>query len=414
MSAIRRISVLALVLVPVTAYAGNGTHPRTPVEWEPLPACMTIVDRSESPVVEFEYGIPYEDTELTADEVATSRRHQFLAFCRQHTIQIPLPSWLTMADVEDAQDKGLVDPDLEPEEDIIDLNPDWKDCMVRITGDDERRPINFAEADKPVVWDTTGVPVGAYAINGYTWEPQFNVYWLRNGVVKVVDDPDPAMSPPALALRNLSDDEIIVYKGEDLRLFGCLSATDGSTLTGYWARTDIKDGQLTWNMFADDVPVAGDEFELMFTPPAETQGQLIAIRVDITDPMDRTYTAHMDRLASVLESEAPVETGGGCDGTTFIVDPNCGSGGDSSTGAANTTDASLTGGSGVDATGIVGPTSGAGESSSGGAGSTGGSGPDQTSGEKGCSCAVAGPGASLASTVWLLGLLGLRRRARRV
>ena len=60
---------------------------------------MTIVDRTVDAKLVLNYTIPYEDTEVTSDEVADSRRHQFLAFCRGHSRQEPLPVWLTDADV---------------------------------------------------------------------------------------------------------------------------------------------------------------------------------------------------------------------------------------------------------------------------------------------------------------------------
>jgi len=401
MSAIRLGLFLGLVLAPGVVQAGNGMHPRTPVLWEPEPACMTIVDRSVSPVFEFQYTILYEDEvpPEAMDEVEDSRTHQFLAFCRQHSVQIPLPVWLSQADVDRADEKDLVDPlELGPG-DIIETSPEWMGCMVRITADDERRLITFAEAKKPVVWDTTGVPVGPYVISGYTWEPPFNIYSLRNGVVKVIDDPDPAMSPPALAIRNRLDEDVIVWMGEDLRLFGCLDALDGSTISGYWAYTE-KEDQLTWNQFAADVPVEGGEFELAFTPPAGVYG-LLAIRVDITDPLDRTYTAHMDVLAQLLDTPAPAGTGGECEGSGFLVEPEC-SGGATDDGAGE-------GSSGAGVTGSDGPTEG---SSGGASGSTSGTtGTEQTPGpsESCAGCAVGGSGASL---VWLVGVACLRRRRR--
>ena len=401
MSAIRTTLVLGLVLLPAAARAGNGTHPRTPVLWEPEPACMTIVDRTVSPVVEFQYTIPYEDVELTVDEVDDSRRHQFLAFCRQHSVQIPMPGWLSEADVAQADAKDLVDPADLTADDIIDTSPEWMDCMVRITGDDERRPIDYAAAAMPVVWDTTGIPAGVYAVNGYTWEPTFNVYWLRNGVVKVIDDPDPAMNPPALAIGNRLDEDVIAFKGEDLQLFGCLDAMDGSTITGYWASTDTEDNKLVWNEFAPDTPVSGGEFELAFTPPEEALGMLVAIRIDITDPMDRTYTAHMDVLASLLKVEAPEETSGGCDSGGFI---GCGTGDEE--GTASGGEVTSADGTGAGSTGAGGgPTEGGGT-----AGESSDSAPQTPGASEGCAgCAVGGPGVPL---VWLICVTGLRRRRR--
>ena len=58
-------------VVPGVAHAGNGTHPRTPVLWEPEPACLTVVDRTIDAKLAFNYTIPYEDLrpENAIDEV---------------------------------------------------------------------------------------------------------------------------------------------------------------------------------------------------------------------------------------------------------------------------------------------------------------------------------------------------------
>ena len=71
---------------------------------------------------------------------------------------------------------------------------------TRITADDERRPITYEAAKEPVLWDTTGLPVGPQIVYGYTWEPLINLWSRRMGVVQVVDDLDLAASPPALAV----------------------------------------------------------------------------------------------------------------------------------------------------------------------------------------------------------------------
>lgn len=392
----------AVVLgAPALAYAGNGTHPRTPVLWEPAPECLTIVDRTVDAKLTFNYTIPYEDTEPTADEVDDSRRHQFLAFCHGHSRQEPLPVWIAGADVTVSADKGLIDPaDVKPE-DVLETSTLWKDCWYRVTGDDERRPITFAEAAKPVVWDTSMLPVGPYVLAGYTWEPAFNTWWERSGVIKVIDDPDPAASPPALALSN---GEEIKFSNEILTLRGCLSAMDGSTITGSWSRTDGE--SLDWQVFASDVPVSGEEFELDFTPPPESVGESIAFKVEITDPMDRRFTAHMDFLATILPGDD--ETGGcGDSGMSFIGDPNCGSSSGSSSEASG--GAASSGGTG-DSADLTGGSTGA-AGSSGGSDETGPG--EQPQGKDGCGC-VAGGGAgslSLSSLVLGLGLLLRRRRA---
>ena len=381
--------LLAGLLAPGLARTGNGVHPRTPVLWQPEPACMTVVDRTVDAKLVFGYTIPYEDTELTADEVLDSRRHQFIGFCRGHSRQEPLPVWLTDVDVAAAAAKSLIDPADVDAEDVFETSAAWKDCWFRITGDDERRPITFVSAMKPVVWDTTTLPVGAYVISGYTWEPPFNIWSERSGVVKVIDDPDPTKSPPALALTN---GEEIKYGDEVLTLVGCVDAMDGSTISGYWSLTTSD--ALDWQMFAENVPVSGDSIELDFMPPPEVHGEQIAMKVEVVDPMDRRFTAHLNTLATILPPKAS-ETGGCEDtGSTFIGDPGC-SGGTTSEGPTSGPD------------GSSGP-----EGSSDGAGS-GTTGPGaQPGGEGGCGCRSAA-GAPSALLVGLTVLVGRRRRARR-
>ncbi|HEY0134382.1 MAG TPA: hypothetical protein VGB85_09890 [Nannocystis sp.] len=312
--------VAGLVVMSGTARAGNGIHPRTPVKWEPEPACMTIVDRSVDAKLTFNYSIPYEDTrpDNAVDEVEDSRRHQFIAFCHGHSVQQPLPVWLSMADVDAAKGVGIIDMGGVAAEDILELNPEWKDCFTRITADDARREILFAEANKPVVWDTTGLAAGAYIVSGYTWEPVFNIWSVRPGVVKVVDDPDPAKNGPALAITNRNE---VKYGDEVLMLTGCVDAMDGSTITGYWSLTDNAD-VLDWKPFAAGTPVSGDSFELPFMAPPEAVGGPVTIKIEITDPMDRKFTAHMLTLADFLQGSAG-ESGDCSDTGNFIGMPGC-------------------------------------------------------------------------------------------
>lgn len=378
-----------------TVWAGNGIHPRTPVLWEPAPACMTVVDRTVDAKLAFTYTIPYEDLRPvdSTDEVDDSRRHQFIALCAGHSPQEPLPVWLSVADVMQAEATGTVKlADLDPQE-IFETNAMWKDCFTRITADDARRLITFAEAGKPVVWDTTGLAAGAYLISGYTWEPVFNIWSRRPGVVKVIDDPDPTKSGPALAITN--EDEI-KYSDEVLTVVGCVDAMDGSTITGYWARTsDDTPKVLEWMPFAADTPVSGESFALDFSPPPESVGQEIAIKAEIVDPMDRRYTAHMSALASILEGGAG-DSGDCADSSmNFITPPECesGSGGEGSGSAG-------TGESG----GVTAPTG-----SSGGGGEDTGVTTTPMAGDGGCGGCVLGGGGS-GWLLWTPCLLWLRRR----
>ena len=50
---------LLVLLSSRAAQASNGIHPRTPVVWEPAPACMTVVDRSVEAKLEAARPHPY-------------------------------------------------------------------------------------------------------------------------------------------------------------------------------------------------------------------------------------------------------------------------------------------------------------------------------------------------------------------
>ncbi|MFV8749273.1 MYXO-CTERM sorting domain-containing protein [Nannocystaceae bacterium ST9] len=317
--------VLGSMLAPASAWAGNGTHPRTPVSWSDAP-CMTIVDRSVSPIHSFGYSIPYEDVDVTPDEVPDSRTHQFFAYCRDRHLEEILPSWITEADAMAAAAKGLgelADVDLELQ--VLENVPEWADCWTRITADDQRRPITFAAAAEPVEWDTTALPAGTWVVEGYTYEPWFNMWTPHPGVFKIVDDPDPAASPPAAAL---TFTEQTVTFGDSGTVSGCVDAMPGSTMTLSWALSAFGN-EPQWHEFASDVPVEGASFELAFAPTIEAVSSSVLIRLDVSDPLARSWTAHAIEYIAVVENVGDE----GCDEGTFVVGDPCDTGTGSETGA---------------------------------------------------------------------------------
>ncbi len=376
------LGVLLLALAPV-AKAGNGPEPRTPVDWTGA-SCMTIVDRSVSATVHLDYAIPMEDTELTQDEVEDSRTHQFFGFCRALDPQTYLPRWITEADVERAREIGIAPPTVNSRN-VMETNTDWADCWHRINADDERRPITYAAAEEGVDWDTTDLAVGTYVIEAYTWEPPLNIWSSRAGVIKVVDGPDPALSPPAVGISNTQD---VIDQTETVIIEGCASAEDGSTVTAYWG---LPAGEVTWIPFVENDPVRGDSFAFEFDPPQEAVGESVMIRVDITDPSGRSYSHYMRDLVYVLGDPYPE----GCEGNVF-VDPDCDATGTS--GAADT--------GGLDST-----SSGTSTASPAGSEADGGQadGDDGNGGSGGCR--VQQPSSPYGTGLLLLGLVaGLRRR----
>jgi len=306
----RPVALAALVvgLAPAPVLAANGAKQRTLVQWG-APPCMTLVDRSRAPVLHLEYSIANEDTDLTSDEVADSRTHQFFATCRTSVPLDVLPSWITTTDVDAALTKALITNPVPPAQ-ILEGNAEWAECWTRITADDERRPITFAMADAGVDWDTSALAPGAYTVHGYTYEPAVNLWVQRPGVVKVHDG-DPDAAGPAAAI---TTGELTLYRDGVGQIEGCVDAPAGTTMIFEWAVANEPTPQ--WVAFATQEPVDGDGFAVAFDPPEAIVGGTAAVRATFTSPDGRSYTTMMRDMIVVLDLDDPA-----CAGSGFIDDP---------------------------------------------------------------------------------------------
>lgn len=374
------------------------THLRTPVVWEDV-ACLNFHNRSEGTTLHLPYTIAKEDLEIGTDEVADSRRHQFFAFCRPHHPQDFLPTWITQSDVDAAVAvPELLQPGTVQMDDILELNSQWDDCWYRINGDDERRPISFAMADAGIDWDTTDAPAGVYTLYGYTWEPVFNIWALRPGVLKLHDgDPD-AIGPAAA----ITTGELTPYRDEEVMIEGCIDAIPDSTYTVYWALTPEPDVEPDWvEYLQEDVP--GPDFAFAFTPPEAMWGESGMIRLDVSDPEGRTYTTYQADPMLVINESDPDACN---DGSGFIGSPGCS---DESSGSGSSATGAETGGSsGASATG-TGETSA--ETSGAMTATTVGATADDGGGGETCACTTDSRPTALASVLLLLPLARRRRRA---
>lgn len=390
-SRVRWVCGLVALLAPITAHAGNMTHPRTPVVWNDV-ECATLVDRSTTTVWHLDYDIPYEDLEVSDDEVADSRTHQFFALCRDNSPQQYLPRWITDADLQSAASKELIDPATVDPADVFETSTEWEGCWFRINGDDERLPISDASAAAGVDWDLTGIPAGGYMIDGYTYEPAINVWVQRPGFVKIHDG-DPDAAPPVVAI---TTGELVLAADEVGTIEGCVDAMEGATITAYWA--PAESGEVTWTPFIEDEPVAGSQFSVELAAPAGLVGDTGMLRVDVEDPMGRTFTGYGLETIIVL---APMGGGDDCDGgSSFVQGSDCeGTGGDDTAGDSG---GSVGSGSGGEST--------AGEGDEDGATTTPIADGGDDGGASGCGCTQAP--ASSAALLSLFALLGLRRRGR--
>ncbi len=320
--------VLGTLSVSSEATAGDGLRVRTPVTWEDVP-CMTIVDRSVDPILHLPYSVLVEDVDLTPDEVPDGRRHQFFAFCRDHDPTDVLPGWISTADVAAAEALSLIDTGRVPDSSILDRSAQWQDCAVRINPDGERRRITFAAADEGVQWDTSGVDGGAWALEGFTYDPALSLWSPRPGVVKVVDDSAIEASGPAAAV--ITGEELVEVD-DTVSIEGCVSAMPGSVLDLRWAKV----GTDAWTSAASDVPVTGDAFSYDVSFPPEMIGQAARVQIEVEDPQGRRTTAFMSEFVFVLPASSGCGVGG-CETTG-------GEEGSQSTGEAGESDAESTSG----------------------------------------------------------------------
>jgi hypothetical protein len=248
-----------------------------------------------------------DDTDRGGDEVADSRTHQFFAFDHQ-VFDFSLPNWISEADVE----RAIANQDVTPEEvspdDVLESSTQWPaQTWMRITPDEGRLPITLEQAAMGVDWDISAIPVGTYVVAAYTWEPKSNLWSFRFGLIKIVDGQD---GPPAAFLQAA---DLSVELGETLRAPGCIDAMEGSTYTASWG---VLEGVLepTWTPFIVDEPIASGPFELEFTPPDELTGMTVKLKIDLTDPTGRTYTAFSPKRIPVTGDPppSPDEPGCGC------------------------------------------------------------------------------------------------------
>jgi hypothetical protein len=262
---------------------------------------MLTVDKSTAPVLHIDYSVPFDDTMLTADELPTSRTHQFFAFAQQRFDFRP-PNWINMIDVQAAIDNGDVMPSEVAADDVLETSSLWPaGTFVRITPDDMRLPITIEQAAMGVDWDTTTVPAGTWVIGVYTWEPKSNLWSWRMGAVRVIDDAASAdAAGPAAFLELELGATATTCEAKIVR--GCIDAAPGTTYTAYYGLLSGLD-EPEWVAFAEDVAVEDGELAIELVLPSDVSGT-VKVRVDVEDPQGKVYTAYSPAPIGVLAGDA--------------------------------------------------------------------------------------------------------------
>ena len=300
-SQLAALAFAGILLIAGTAQAGNGDLPRTPMQHQGE-RCLTVVDRGVDPVVHLAYTIPLTDTCLTADELPGSRTHQLVGFCHGDPRARILPHWHTRAEADHAAAAGLTDLDPVPPEDVLEDSPGHAGCWHPILPADQRRAITCPAARPGVDWDTRDLPPGTYLVRGYTFEPPLNTWSPRHGLFKVIDDPDPAASPPAVGIAN---SDTYLWRDQPMTVRLCADAMPGATVTLSYGPNDPAPA---WTPFIVDHPVTTGDLDLEFLPPAELAGTVVTLRAEIVDPIGRTYTAFMQGEVNIQITPDPAGT----------------------------------------------------------------------------------------------------------
>lgn len=314
---------LGLVLAPSSAHAANGLRPRTPAVFPTAP-CVETIARGD--VMHIPYSVPYDDVELTPDELPDSRRQQLFAFSKQR-YDFLFPVWITQADFDRAEANGDITRAFGPD-DILEASARWPaDTWLRITPDDPRLPITMEQAAMGVDWDTTDVAPGTWIVAAYTWEPENNLWSPRFAAVRIQEATHPDATGPTVFLPRA--DGLVATRGEPLVLSGCIDAPPGSTLTASWGTIEGVD-EPTWVPFLEDEPVESGELSLEFVAPAEA-GVSVKLRVEITDAAARSYVAFTPTTIAVVgeidedDSSSGDDQGAG-EGCGCSIEPPAGGG----------------------------------------------------------------------------------------
>lgn len=317
---IRLAAVVALALLN-TAPAMAHDAPALPALFEP-PRCITVVDKGETAGLHVGYAVSRDDSVLEQGdlELSDALTHQFIAFRGRVSLQsegvtyadfalpgddiVLLPLWIAADDLQRASQAAAVggvavEPGATTGAVALEDDADFDGRWLRITADADRVPITLEQAALGLDWDLTDVPPGVYTINGYIFSPPFNGWSPRPGVVKVVDGDD---DPPALTLSPVKE---FLYTYAGRRITGCVDAPQGSTLSASVRFDELpQDG---FEIFAEDVPLDADGFELCYFPDSPFASGNARIRLELTTPGGDSMIVISEDTITVLPGEGECE-----------------------------------------------------------------------------------------------------------
>ncbi len=379
-------AVVVAILAPVRASATNAQRPRTRPDFE-LEQCLTVLGPDDA--LQIDFSIPYEDTQLGADELDDSRTLQFFALCRDHHAELEsLPNWIGQHDLDRALEAGIIEA-LPPDAEVLDRSADWSGCVERLVPDDARLPITCEATEGGVRVEPGALAPGNWVVRGYTFEPTINVWVPRRGVVQVRAG---AEALPVVALMSPPRDDWQAYEADGFDIVGCMDGPPKTIVRVQWASLIA----LEWNLLAE-LDAAEGTFAIHFDFPPQAVGQPVIFRAIAESPTGERWTGFAPGTLLVLPG----------DGETYEPEPppgidHCGFFPDAPASTGSTSD---------DASG---------SSGSGGDGSTTtlATATDATmhaepAADRGCACGTGDRGVSENALLFVIGLGALGRCRRR-
>jgi hypothetical protein len=276
---------------------------------------VQVVDKQEHEELHVAYNVAFDDTALTEGDIVVSdaKTHQFFAFrgallpydfnyelfsFTRLAPPVLLPEWITAADVKRAaQATNTLDGTAFSEQDIpegavLDANLQLTGAYLRVTADDARVPITFAQALKGVDWPLADVEPGLYTFAGYVFSPPYNAWSPRARLIEVVDGSPPG---PAAQLARI-EGGLFPYQGRIVR--GCIAAPEGSTVSGSFTVLDRPEhGWIEW---LASTPVASSALELCFQNPRPELTGSARLRLDVTTVEGETRSFYSIDTVTVL------------------------------------------------------------------------------------------------------------------
>lgn len=303
----RAIVGLALVMSATSVSQRAAAHPSAAESPTFLDApCVVVADKREQAQLDIEYSVMFDDTTIEPGDIPVSdaKTHQFFALTGSiyqvgiDDIYVPFtdtvgkgevfPLWITHTDVqrsaaavEMASGVSPTQTDLPPAR-VLETRADFAGQWLRITQDDERRPITSTQALLPARWQLADVPAGVYTVAGYVFSPPYNAWAARKGVVKIMDGEH---NPAAGALSSVNE---VVFAYQGRRVQGCVDVPDGTKLDAYYYVEEKPD--LGWVPWVEDKPVQTGEQELCFHLDRTDIVGSIRMRWDLRPPDGQVTT----------------------------------------------------------------------------------------------------------------------------